>query len=69
MTVKLGINPITWTKDDVPTLGGDTPLEVCLAARVRTPRLSSDLGRKVLAANEDSRQVVADVHARYSARS
>ena len=23
MSVRLGINPITWTNDDVPTLGGD----------------------------------------------
>lgn len=31
MTVTLGINPITWTNDDMPELGGDIPLEVCLA--------------------------------------
>ena len=30
-TVRIGINPITWTNDDVPELGGDTPLETCLA--------------------------------------
>jgi inosose dehydratase len=30
MAVRLGINPITWTNDDLPSLGGDTPLEVCL---------------------------------------
>ena len=31
MMVKLGINPITWTNDDMPELGGDIPLETCLA--------------------------------------
>ncbi len=31
MAVRLGINPLTWTNDDMPSLGGDTPLEVCLA--------------------------------------
>ncbi len=31
MTVTLGINPITWTNDDMPELGGDIPLDVCLA--------------------------------------
>ena len=31
MDVKIGINPITWTNDDVPSLGGDTPLDDCLA--------------------------------------
>jgi inosose dehydratase len=31
MTVRLGINPITWSNDDMPELGGDIPLETCLA--------------------------------------
>ncbi len=31
MNVSIGINPITWTNDDMPELGGDTPLDVCLA--------------------------------------
>ncbi|MDT8893533.1 myo-inosose-2 dehydratase [Halomonas sp. I1] len=30
-TVRLGINPLTWTNDDLPSLGGDTPLEACLS--------------------------------------
>lgn len=29
-TVKLGTHPIAWTNDDMPELGGDTPLETCL---------------------------------------
>jgi inosose dehydratase len=31
MTVRIGINPITWTNDDLPELGGDIPLDTCLA--------------------------------------
>ena len=31
MTVKLGIAPIAWSNDDMPELGGDTPLEQCLS--------------------------------------
>jgi inosose dehydratase len=31
MAVRLGINPITWSNDDLPELGGDIPLETCLA--------------------------------------
>ena len=31
MAVSLGINPITWTNDDMPELGGDIPLDACLA--------------------------------------
>ncbi len=30
MSVKLGIAPIAWSNDDMPELGGDTPLEQCL---------------------------------------
>ena len=29
--VRLGIAPIAWSNDDLPQLGGDTPLETCLA--------------------------------------
>ena len=28
---KLGIAPIAWSNDDLPELGGDTPLETCLS--------------------------------------
>ena len=31
MTVRLATNPIAWSNDDLPELGGDTPLETCLA--------------------------------------
>ena len=31
MSVRIGINPIGWTNDDLPSLGGDTPLETCLS--------------------------------------
>ena len=31
MTVRLGTNPIAWSNDDLPELGGDTPLRTCLA--------------------------------------
>jgi len=29
--IRIGINPLTWTNDDMPELGGDTPLSVCLS--------------------------------------
>jgi inosose dehydratase len=28
--VRIGINPISWSNDDLPSLGGETPLEVAL---------------------------------------
>ena len=31
MAVRLGINPIGWSNDDLPELGGEIPLEQCLA--------------------------------------
>jgi len=31
MSVRLGISPIGWSNDDLPELGGATPLETCLA--------------------------------------
>src|SRR3712207_5057572 len=30
MTVRLGAHPIGWSNDDMPELGGETPLETCL---------------------------------------
>jgi len=31
VAVRFGISPIGWSNDDLPELGGDTPLEICLA--------------------------------------
>lgn len=64
MKAKLGIAPIAWTNDDLPQLGGDTPLETCLSeAREagytgielggKFPRSSPELG-DVLAAHDIS---------------
>ncbi len=30
MNINLGIAPIAWSNDDMPELGGDTPIETCL---------------------------------------
>ena len=46
MKVRIGINPITWTNDDVPELGGDTPLEVCLAETKEAGYAGTELGGK-----------------------
>lgn len=46
MSVRIGINPITWTNDDVPELGGDTPLETCLAETLEAGYLGTELGGK-----------------------
>ena len=46
MTVRIGINPITWTNDDVPELGGDTPLATCLAETTQAGYSGTELGGK-----------------------
>lgn len=46
MTVRLGINPITWTNDDIPELGGDIPLETCLAETCAAGYSGTELGSK-----------------------
>ena len=33
--VRIGINPLSWMNDDLPSLGGETPLEVALTRRPR----------------------------------
>jgi inosose dehydratase len=46
MAVEIGINPITWTNDDVPELGGDIPLETCLAETRQAGYSGIELGGK-----------------------
>lgn len=46
MSVRIGINPITWTNDDVPELGGDTPLETCLSETRQAGYAGTELGGK-----------------------
>jgi inosose dehydratase len=46
MSVRIGINPITWTNDDMPSLGGDTPLEVCLSETHQAGYAGTEMGGK-----------------------
>jgi len=46
MSVALGINPITWTNDDMPELGGDIPLETCLSEARAAGYAGIELGGK-----------------------
>jgi inosose dehydratase len=46
MAVEIGINPITWTNDDMPELGGDIPLETCLAETREAGYSGTELGGK-----------------------
>jgi inosose dehydratase len=46
MTVKLGINPLTWTNDDLPSLGEETSLETCLSEARQAGFTGVELGNK-----------------------
>lgn len=46
MSIRIGINPITWTNDDMPSLGGDTPLETCLSETAAAGFRGTELGGK-----------------------
>ncbi|WP_428243125.1 myo-inosose-2 dehydratase [Gynuella sp.] len=46
MSVRLGINPLTWTNDDLPELGADTPLETCLSEGKQAGFSGFELGQK-----------------------
>jgi inosose dehydratase len=44
--VKIGINPITWSNDDMPELGGDISLATCLAETREAGYSGTELGGK-----------------------
>jgi inosose dehydratase len=46
MAVRLGVSPIAWSNDDLPELGGDTPLEICLAETREAGFVGIELGNK-----------------------
>jgi inosose dehydratase len=61
MSVRIGINPITWTNDDVPELGGDIPLETCLGEIRQAGYLGTELGGKYPRQSD----ILAEILARY----
>ncbi|WP_110643930.1 myo-inosose-2 dehydratase [Salinicola sp. CPA57] len=60
MTVRLGINPLTWTNDDLPSLGSDTPLETCLAEGREAGFAGFELGQKFPRTPQALNQVLND---------
>ena len=46
MAVRIAINPITWTNDDLPSLGGDTPVETCLSEARQAGFAGIEMGGK-----------------------
>ena len=44
--IRIGINPISWSNDDLPELGGDTPLETALREGTEIGYQGFELGNK-----------------------
>lgn len=44
--VKFGISPLTWTNDDMPSLGGEIALETCLSEMQEAGFVGTELGTK-----------------------
>jgi inosose dehydratase len=56
---RIGINPISWTNDDLPSLGGETPLETALAEGKAIGYEGFELGNKFPREPEALRTVLA----------
>ena len=59
MAVRLGINPITWSNDDLPELGGDITLETCLAEARLAGFSGIEMGGKFPRAAGELRPILA----------
>jgi myo-inosose-2 dehydratase len=46
MPIRIGANPIGWSNDDMPELGGETPLRTCLAEASSVGIEGMELGNK-----------------------
>jgi inosose dehydratase len=45
-TIRLAISPLTWTNDDMPTLGGEISLETCLTEMRQAGFSGTEMGAK-----------------------
>jgi inosose dehydratase len=57
--MRIGINPISWTNDDMPALGGETPLDTALAEGKAIGYEGFELGNKFPRDPEALRAVLA----------
>lgn len=58
-TARLGVSPIAWTNDDLPGLGGDTPLATCLAQSREAGFLGTEMGGKFPTDADELRPLLA----------
>jgi inosose dehydratase len=57
--MRIGINPISWSNDDLPSLGGETPLHVALAEGAAIGYEGFELGNKFPREAKALRRVLA----------
>src|SRR6266404_3287411 len=57
--IRIGINPISWSNDDLPSLGGETPLEVALSEGKAIGYQGFELGNKFPRESTALRKVLA----------
>ena len=57
--VKIGINPIGWSNDDLPSLGGETPLSTALSEGREIGYRGFELGNKFPREPEALRSLMA----------
>ena len=60
MKLNFGMSPISWTNDDLPQLGGDTPLETCLRETRLAGYTGTELGGKFPKDRESLGKVLAE---------
>ena len=53
MKINLGVAPIAWSNDDMPELGGDTPLEQCLSEASQAGFIGIESGGKFPKTSEE----------------
>jgi inosose dehydratase len=59
VNVKIGINPISWSNDDLPSLGGETSLEVALGEGKKIGYQGFELGNKFPRESDALRKVLS----------
>lgn len=59
MNIKIGTNPIAWTNDDLPELGGEISLEQCLQETRKAGYSGTEMGGKFPRSPDKLRKVLA----------
>lgn len=62
MKARLGIAPIAWSNDDLPELGGDTPLATCLRESREAGYSGTETGGKFPKTPAELKSVLAEHH-------